>query len=64
VAPALPEAEALQGVVREFAAAIREQRPPRTDGHAGMRVLEVLEGASRSLAAGGELVGLGEPARA
>jgi predicted dehydrogenase len=59
VAPALHEGEALQGVVHEFVAAIRERRAPLTDGHAGLRVLEVLEAASRSLDTGGAMVGLG-----
>jgi predicted dehydrogenase len=51
--PALPEKEALSSMVTEFAAAIREQRPPRTDGKAGLRVLSVLEAISTSLAARG-----------
>lgn len=51
--PALPEREALAGVVAEFAAAIREDRPARTSGEAGLRVLSVLDAAQRSLAAGG-----------
>ncbi|WP_110182151.1 Gfo/Idh/MocA family protein [Nocardioides solisilvae] len=55
-APALPEREALAGMAAEFAASIRERRPSRTDGAAGLRVLRVLDGASRSLAAGGVLV--------
>lgn len=53
-APALPEREALDAVASEFAAAILEGRPARTDGEAGLRVLEVLEAATRSLAAGGD----------
>lgn len=52
-APALEEREALGGVVSEFAAAIREGRPARTSGAAGMRVLSILDAAQRSLAAGG-----------
>ncbi|MDQ3973175.1 MAG: Gfo/Idh/MocA family oxidoreductase [Actinomycetota bacterium] len=56
VAPALPEAEALQRAVEEFALAIREQRPPLTDGEAGLRVLRSLETASRSLERDGALV--------
>ena len=59
VAPALPEREALGAVVTEFAAAIREGRPPRTDGRSGLRVLEVLEAATRSLATGGALLPVG-----
>ncbi|WDF34227.1 Gfo/Idh/MocA family oxidoreductase [Arthrobacter agilis] len=47
--PALPEREALADMVAEFAGAIRGHRPARTDGHAGLRVLSVLEAASRSL---------------
>jgi predicted dehydrogenase len=58
VAPALPESEALRGVVGEFTSAIREHRPPLTDGNAGLRVLEILEAASRSLAADGATVQL------
>ena len=52
-APALPEREALGGVVSEFAAAIRERRPARTSGAAGLRVLSVLDAAASSLAAAG-----------
>jgi predicted dehydrogenase len=52
-APSLPEREALALVASEFAAAIRERRAPHTDGYAGLRVLQVLEAASRSLSAGG-----------
>jgi predicted dehydrogenase len=47
--PALPEREALGGMAAEFAESIRESRAPRTDGRAGLRVLSVLEAASRSL---------------
>ncbi|MCR2784989.1 MULTISPECIES: Gfo/Idh/MocA family oxidoreductase [unclassified Microbacterium] len=52
-APALPEREALGGVVSELAAAIREGRAARTSGTAGLRVLSVLEAATSSLAAAG-----------
>jgi len=54
--PALPEKEALSLMVAEFAAAIREHRPARTDGRAGLRVLRVLDATSRSLANGSALV--------
>lgn len=50
--PALSEREALGSMVAEFAASIRERRAPRTDAGSGLRVLEVLEAASRSLAEG------------
>jgi len=53
VAPALPEREALRGVMVEYAAAISESRAPLTDGRSGLRVLALLEAASASLAQGG-----------
>jgi predicted dehydrogenase len=56
VAPSLPEREALRGVVDELVDAIRGQRAPVTDGHAGVRVLRLLEAASRSFETGGALV--------
>jgi predicted dehydrogenase len=54
VAPALPEREALRGVMAEFCAAITERRAPLTDGVSGLRVLALLEAASTSLANRGE----------
>jgi predicted dehydrogenase len=53
VAPALPEREALRGVLTEFAASITEGRAPLTDGWSGVRVLAILEAASASLREGG-----------
>ncbi|PWC05176.1 Gfo/Idh/MocA family protein [Agromyces badenianii] len=53
-APALSEREALDAMASEFATAIREGRHARTDGEAGLRVLAVLEAASRSLESGGD----------
>jgi predicted dehydrogenase len=47
--PALPEREALLSVMAEFSAAISENRPPLTDAQAGLRVLKLLEAASRSV---------------
>jgi predicted dehydrogenase len=58
VAPALPESEALGGVINEFIAAIREWRPAVTSGDSGLWVLEVLEAAGRSLERGGIVVPL------
>jgi predicted dehydrogenase len=58
VAPALPEREALQGVMTEFADCIRTGRASRTDGRAGLRVLDILEAASRSLEFHGAVVPL------
>jgi predicted dehydrogenase len=51
--PELPTVEALRSVMSEFAAAIMERRAPLTDGSAGVRMLSVLEAASRSAAGGG-----------
>lgn len=51
--PALPEREALTAMATEFADSIRRARAPRTDGHAALRVLSVLEAATRSLALSG-----------
>jgi predicted dehydrogenase len=58
VAPAMPEREALRSMAEEFAAAIRTGRAPLTDGRSGLRVLEILEAASRSLAGGGASIPL------
>jgi predicted dehydrogenase len=56
--PALPEREALLSVMAEFATAINESRPPLTDAHAGLRVLGLLEAASRSVDTGGARISL------
>jgi predicted dehydrogenase len=58
VSPALPEREALQGVVEEFADCISTGRTPLTDGESGLRVLDILEAASRSMSLHGATVGL------
>jgi predicted dehydrogenase len=58
VAPALPEREALQGVMAEFARCIRTGCASVTDGRAGLRVLDILEAASRSLEFHGAVVPL------
>ena len=42
----------------EFAASITEGRAPRTDGQAGLRVLSVLEAATRSLEDSGNSAGV------
>jgi predicted dehydrogenase len=60
--PALPEREALMSVMTEFSAAISEDRPPLTGADAGLRVLALLEAASRSADAGGVRVHLTEAA--
>ena len=52
--PALPEHEALGQMVAEFANSIWQQRPARTSGASGLRVLSVLEAVSDSLGADGK----------
>lgn len=59
VSPALAEREALRGVVEEFADSICTGRPPLTDGLSGLRVLDILEAATRSI----ELQGAPVPLR-
>ena len=49
VAPAISETEALALVAQEFVQSIENRSAPATDGHAGLRVLELLEAARRSL---------------
>jgi predicted dehydrogenase len=61
VAPALPEREALRGVVEEFASSVRERRAPLTDGASGLRVVRTLAAAGRSAQAGSVLVPLDAP---
>ena len=58
VAPALAEREALRSMVDEFERAIRTGTPALTDGRSGLRVLEILQAASESLANGGVAVRL------
>lgn len=58
IAPALPEREALQTMMTEFATCIRQGRRPLTDGNAALRVLDVLEAASRSMEFHGSVVPL------
>ncbi|MGR6318732.1 Gfo/Idh/MocA family oxidoreductase [Micromonospora soli] len=60
VAPALTEREALRTMVEEFARSIRTGAPALTDGRSGLRVMAILEAASRSLANGGTVVELSE----
>jgi predicted dehydrogenase len=59
LAPAIKGVEALRLVVEEFAEAIRERRRPLTDGHAGLRVLEILTAVQQSLDNDGAVVPLG-----
>jgi predicted dehydrogenase len=53
ISPALTEREALASMVEEFADCIRTGRASLTDGRSGLRVLDILEAASRSMARNG-----------
>ncbi len=53
-APKLDTTEALRYVVAEFIDSIRAGRPPLTDGHAGLRVVRLLEAAQKSIKCGGQ----------
>jgi predicted dehydrogenase len=55
-APRIEQTEALSAVAKEFANCIQEDRPALTDGEAGLRVLRVLDAASRSIKAEGASV--------
>lgn len=54
--PKLDSTEALRYVCDEFLNAISESRRPLTDGHAGLRVVRLLEAAQKSISAGGRPV--------
>jgi predicted dehydrogenase len=58
VSPALTEREGLSSMVEEFADCIRTGRPSLTDGRSGLRVLDILEAASRSVKLNGAPVPL------
>jgi len=45
-------------VCEHFVECVAERRTPLSDGRAGIRVVEVLEGMTKSLAANGETVPL------
>jgi predicted dehydrogenase len=57
-APQLSLTEALRVEAEHFVACVRGERPPITDGQAGLRVVRILEAASRSLAQHGRPVEL------
>jgi predicted dehydrogenase len=56
--PKLDSTEALRYVCKEFLDSIQEQRPPLTDGHAGLRVVRLLEAAEQSIREGGRPVNI------
>jgi UDP-2-acetamido-3-amino-2,3-dideoxy-glucuronate N-acetyltransferase len=53
---AVPEAEPLREECLHFLKCCQDRRAPRTDGHEGLRVLQVLEAAQLSLEKDGEAV--------
>lgn len=56
--PYIKQDEPLKLQLKEFFDAIREGRAPETDGHAGLRVVRILEAADRSLGEDGRFVSL------
>jgi predicted dehydrogenase len=58
LAPKIDLTEALKKLSLEFCRAIQEGRKPLTDGHAGLRVVSILEAANHSMRRNGEVVEL------
>jgi predicted dehydrogenase len=58
LAPQLDITEALTTEARHFISCVEGGRPTLTDGHAGLRVVRILEAATRSIAARGRIVEL------
>ncbi|HBR21219.1 MAG TPA: oxidoreductase [Nitrospiraceae bacterium] len=57
-APAITNIEALKVEIEHFADCIRNKKKPITDGEAGLRVVRILEAASKSLKKGGVKVNI------
>ena len=58
-APRLDNTEALHTEAMHFIDCVENSRKPETDGHAGLRLVKVVEAAERSLRARGQLVEIG-----
>jgi predicted dehydrogenase len=58
VAPNLDPSEALRLMAREFIDSITQKRPPASDGHAGYRVVRLLEAAQQSMEQNGQPIEL------
>lgn len=56
--PKIPPREALANLVADFAAAIREQRAPLSDGRFGADTVKILEAAEQSVTHGGKEISL------
>ncbi len=55
-APHVEQEEALGLVAKDFIDSIKKGRKPRSDGHAGLNVVRILEAATASLKQGGKLI--------
>jgi predicted dehydrogenase len=60
--PSLPTGEPLRAECQHFVNCLRDGRTPRSDGRDGLRVVQVLEAAERSLRNGGRPVAIQEHA--
>jgi predicted dehydrogenase len=58
LAPKLETTEALRLVSKEFTDCIKENRKPLTDGVAGLRVVKLLESATKSMKQKGKVIRL------
>ena len=58
LAPHIDLTEALRKVTREFYDAVNENRPPLTDGVAGLQVVRILEASNDSMRNGGKVIEL------
>jgi predicted dehydrogenase len=63
-APKLAQVEALSAEAAHFTDCVANGTRPLTDGEAGLRIVRLLEAASASMAAQGQLVRLGDPVAA
>ena len=63
-APEIDTTEALHNETLHFIECINQGKPPITDGHAGLRVIRILEAASRSMAGRGIPIELSSSGRA
>jgi predicted dehydrogenase len=61
LAPNLEATEALRLMAREFVMSIKENRAPLSDGHAGLRIVRMLEAAQESMDQNGRVIYLKDP---
>jgi len=59
--PKIPSGEPLRTECQHFIDCIANDTTPRSDGHDGLRVVNILEAGSKSLACGGQVVNLQGP---